>query len=148
METIHPSRGAIAYIYCNYEDRAAQTAPELVGSICRQLITYTTTRPPALQAAYQKSRYGRTLLTLEEHVRLLMSIVELFSDVYIVVDAVDELDEGSSHTRNSLLKSLSRLMHPSIHIFVTSRPHLEDIGKSLIASYRLNILAHEDDVRR
>ena len=119
-----------------------------MGSICQQLITYTTTRPAALQAAYKKAQNGRTPLTLEEHVRLVKSVVELFSDVYIVVDAVDELDVGPPNTRKLLLQSLLRLMNRSVHIFITSRPHIEDIGKILANSSRLDIVAHEDDVRR
>jgi ankyrin repeat domain-containing protein 50 len=126
----------------------AQTASALVGSICRQLMTYTVAVPAALRAAFRKSRYGRSPPTLEELVKLLVSVIDLFSSVYIVIDAIDELDGGSSTTKRLLIQSLACLNKSSKHIFITSRSHSSGIEEAFANILHLDIKTDDGDVRR
>jgi hypothetical protein len=111
-------------------------------------MAYTTTVPAALRAAFRKSRNSRSPPTLEELVELLISVIDLFSGVYIIIDAINELDDGSSTTKCLLLQSLACLNRGSKHIFFTSHPHSSDVGDAFANALRLDIKTDNDDARR
>lgn len=90
--------------------------------------------------------------TLEE---MLLASTASFSNVYIVIDALDECPLLNGH-RESLLKSLGRILTKTplnLHIFLTSRKE-QDIDKNLRAfSYpssliEIDLLARQETLNR
>jgi hypothetical protein len=57
-------------------------------------------------------------------ISILTSLLGHFSNIYIVIDALDECHEDY---RSDILSLISRLQAPSVHILIASRPYIEDI---------------------
>jgi hypothetical protein len=75
----------------------------------------------------------------------LQSEVLRFSEVFIVVDALDECPE-SNDTRDSFIAEIRKL-HPIVHLMVTSRD-ISTIEREFEAAARVEIRAIDSDVRR
>lgn len=104
--------------------------------------------PACVTAAYHKARNGRSQLSTEEQITLLMTIVDSIPDVFIIIDAMDELEEEKKSTRKNVLKALARLQTTSTRLFITSRPHLGDVESTLQSCKRIEIHASREDIKR
>jgi hypothetical protein len=77
----------------------------------------------------------------------LKEVIKLFSDVFIIIDALDEYDEGDG-TRDVLVSQLSDLVSlANSHILVTSR-WLTSIERCFEGCLRLEIRATDQDVTK
>ena len=83
--------------------------------------------------------------TLGEYSKLLQLEVRHFSNVFILVDALDECSE-SNGTRDSFLAEIRKLQ-PTIHLWVTSR-HIASIEHVFEKAACLEIRANDEDVRK
>ncbi|KIX98300.1 uncharacterized protein Z520_05601 [Fonsecaea multimorphosa CBS 102226] len=111
---------AVIYLYCNYKEEEIQTAQNLIGSLLKQAVQH---RPSALPAdvlsLYNKFLEKKTGPRLDELSRLLAQEVNTYSQVFVVIDALDECPEGNN-TRGELLTEIQKL--PSnARILITSR---------------------------
>jgi hypothetical protein len=134
---------AIAFLYCTYAERHAQTIEQLLGSLIQQLLLQSII-PEDFVDLYNSHKRSNTRLDLVELSTRLKSVASLFSKVYIVVDALDECNEADK-TRSSLLIQL-RSLAKHVQLFFTSRP-LGEI-ESLRDAAIFKIRAQEDDMRK
>ncbi len=97
----------IAYLYCNFRRHADQKVEDILSSLIRQLSQDQSLLPKCLRDLYDKHR-GRTRPSLDELSRALRAVANLFSRVFIVVDALNEcqLSDGS---RSKLLGEIFAL---------------------------------------
>ena len=141
----------IAYIYCDYKDQLNQTTPRLLSSIARQLFEQRPALLPQVKDFRKKHRDSNTRPTLKDYSELLSSMVRQFSQVYLMVDALDECAEvdGERNTKRHLfvneLKQLQSSTDRSLHLLITSRP-LPDIEQDLRDALKLEIRASNDDI--
>ncbi|KAJ7453117.1 hypothetical protein FB451DRAFT_1100410 [Mycena latifolia] len=135
-----PSIG-VAVIYLNHQETEAQSPPNLLASLWRQLIGRKPISPTVTEL-YEKHREQRTRPSLEEVNSMLCHTISELSNVFIIVDAVDEYPERQRHI---LLRHLSSL-GSTINLMLTSRPHL-NINHILGNLDTLEIRAKEDDIR-
>ena len=133
----NPSIG-LAGIYCSYQ--STQSTVDLMGSIIRQLLDPLDIEPPS------------TPLTLEKIRAAMPKILISYSNVILVIDALDEC-EG----KVALMKELQELMQniPNgssemlIHLFVTGRHSvISDVERLLKPAFQLEIRSKDDDVRK
>lgn len=79
----------------------------------------------------------------------LMQILKLvgvtFDRVFIIIDALDECD-GKRH-RKEILRILKNLEIAPFSLFVTSRPHPQDIKQHFENATRIHVEASEKDLR-
>lgn len=133
----------LAFIYCNYKERDGQTLTNLIASLVQQLVQRSSTIPDDVRALYAHHNHQRTRPGFEEYSRILRSLIATFTDVYIVVDALDECD-WSNGARMKLIKELQE---SSANLLCTSR-HLGDIEQSFANYSRLEIRASDTDVTK
>jgi ankyrin repeat protein len=101
--------------------------------------------PATLEDMYRNLGNGRDKLKFDDITSLLCHVCNDLCDVYIIIDALDEMDV-LAHRRQviSLMKSLA---DASAKILITSRPHLGDIRRSFSLCATLEITGDECDIR-
>ncbi|KAJ7154153.1 hypothetical protein C8R46DRAFT_1118835 [Mycena filopes] len=139
----NPERG-VAVIYLHHKEIEAQSPPSLLAGVWRQLI-FKRPIPSTVCQLYNDHREQCTRPTLDETYSLLSCTVAEFSEVFIVVDALDEYPEDQ---RDVLLHCLTTL-GANVHLLFTCRPHINvDHIISPDDLETLEIRANEDDIRR
>ncbi|KAJ7582131.1 ankyrin repeat-containing domain protein [Mycena floridula] len=134
----------VAYIFFRYNEANTQDIRALVASILCQLLIGDTI-PDGLKPLYNSFKDKRPLSQdLNMLVNALDSQIHSYSNVYLVVDAFDECSED---IRDDFLSTFHPLTRSNrLHILVTSRPLLS-IESQFKGDQRINVRAHDDDVR-
>lgn len=134
-----------ANIYCQYQLRDQQSLNVLLSSILRQLAQTIARLPKPLSELFTKydSRDGRP--TTSELQEVLVDIINHSQRSYVVIDALDECDDG---IRDELLDALfdmqSRVMG-KLCILATARP-LAEIVDHFEHAPKLEVRARDEDV--
>ncbi|SPJ79524.1 uncharacterized protein FTOL_07915 [Fusarium torulosum] len=137
---------AITYIYCSFLPQEEQKLDGLLMSLLKQLIQCRAALPESVRSLYNQHKAKRTRPTLNKILALLQSVMDLYSKIFIVVDALDEyraLDECQS-----FLSELFNLQkNYQTNIFATSR-HIPEIINSFKdnSSREIEIRANPGDV--
>ena len=134
----------LAYIYCNYKEQASQSLISLLGSVIQQLIRKRSQIPNEVLAMYKAHKALGTRPSRAEYSKMLRLVANSFSQVYVVIDALDECDE-SSGTRRDLISEFTNDA-ANWQLICTSR-HLGDIEQIFAKSSHLEIRASDEDVR-
>lgn len=141
------SNVAIVYIYCNFRRHMEQTLEHLLAALLKQLAGNTPTLPSSVKSLHDHCKSNKSRPTADELSTTLKSVASEYSQVFIIVDALDECSETNS-CRAKLLSSIFALQNQcEINIFATSR-HIPDIEDSFIKSSKLEIRASKQDVQR
>ncbi|KAH6844764.1 ankyrin repeat protein [Chaetomium sp. MPI-CAGE-AT-0009] len=136
----------IAYLYCNFRRQADQKVEDLLSSVIRQLAQDQSSLPECLRILYDKHK-GRTRPSFGELSSALQTVANLFSRVFIAVDALDEcqLSDGS---RSKFLTEIFALQRKAgVNIFATSR-YVPDVTERFKDNVSLEIRAHPGDIQR
>ncbi|KAJ6263024.1 hypothetical protein Dda_1582 [Drechslerella dactyloides] len=84
----------VAYVYFDYTRQREQTPEHLVGSLLRQLVQklWETNRllPDSVKSFFEKYTQSGRYPSLAEFSQVLLSVIDVYSDVFVVVDALDE----------------------------------------------------------
>jgi hypothetical protein len=135
---------AVTCIYCNYKEQAVQTVPNLVSSLLKQMVQGRNLLSDNIKSFYKHHQDQDTHPTLDEYLKALGSEIGMYSKVFIVVDALDESTEDHG-IRAKLLRAL-RTLPGTVNLMFTSRD-LSSIARQLQGTQRLNIRAHDQDLR-
>lgn len=137
----------VAYIYCDYRKQYEQTPVHLIASILKQLLQHQISIPEIVWKSYRHHvKYG-THPTTEEICTPLQSTLYTLSQIYIVVDAVDELNV-SDQVRQTLMLKLNAFQEAhTINLMMISRP-IPQITQELREPLCLEIRASDEDVRK
>ncbi|KAL3466857.1 hypothetical protein BJX64DRAFT_301306 [Aspergillus heterothallicus] len=95
----------IAYIFCDYRQQQNQTLNDLLASVLRQLVQTLPIIPDDLQALYQRHRKDGMNLHKGELFSCLQTVCKAYSQVYLIVDALDECS-NSDGTRDAVISYL------------------------------------------
>jgi hypothetical protein len=121
-----------AFAYFFFDGRDGQKEAQTVGSLIRSLIAQFAATyggiPATLAKLYQSCHDGRSQPSVQSLQFVLLTILESFDDIYIVLDALDECTE-----RKDLLiwiKEMTSWRKGKLHLLATSRLE-EDIAKYL-----------------
>ncbi|KAL8791314.1 MAG: hypothetical protein Q9195_005933 [Heterodermia aff. obscurata] len=136
---------AVAFIYCNYKERAQQTLANLLSSLARQFISQRNLIPDTLRSSYSRHTKNGTQPSHVELLELLADVASEFSSLFLVIDALDECDFIDG-TRTGLVSGLRQLLHHGAHLLFTSRP-LGDVESLFKDCPQLEIRASERDIR-
>lgn len=137
------ANGNIALVYCRFEERRAQTAEHLLGSILTQLykrkeVGYDV--PDPVRDYYLSSSFhdpGPPMHQLEIWLR---ERFEARSPVFVLVDAIDELDPFVVRVL------LGRLQHKNVKLLVTSR-NIPLIKRYFLTYREIEIRSTDEDLR-
>ncbi|KAJ7232410.1 hypothetical protein C8J57DRAFT_1091237 [Mycena rebaudengoi] len=132
----------VAVIYLNHKETDAQPLSLLLTGLWRQLV-FENDIPSKLHSPYNKHREKRTRPSIDDDHNVLVSTIQEYSKVFILVDALDEYPE---RLRDALLRRISAL-GPTVNLLLTSRPYFKFdhiVSKDIDI---VEIRATEDDVR-
>lgn len=134
----------VVYAFCNFSRREEQTPKNLLAALLRQTVHGKAQIDGHIKSLYELRHYGESPLSRETITQELESCISSYSRVFIVVDAVDELDTS----RDGFLASLTALSAKhagKMSIFITSRI-IPEIAECLQGSVQLEIQASEVDI--
>ncbi|KAJ7591860.1 ankyrin repeat-containing domain protein [Mycena floridula] len=134
----------VAYIFCDYRQSSIQGAIDVIGSVLRQLLINSKEIPGSLHSIHNCYKaVPPQPRTLHDFTTALEAQIQLYSRVYLVIDA---LDESSSETRDELIKTVRHLAKSGhLHVLVTSR---QTIGDKFVNDSQIHIWANDGDIRR
>jgi hypothetical protein len=138
---------SITYLYCDFRRRDEQSAKDLLTSLLKQLTQEQSSLPGSVKALYDQHRDKRTRPSFDEISRALQSVATICSQVFIVVDALDECQASDGCRTKFLTEILNLQAKCEVHLFATSRFILE-ITEVFKSSTSLEIHATRDDVER
>ncbi|KAL6867144.1 ankyrin repeat-containing domain protein [Trichoderma novae-zelandiae] len=109
----------IAYIYYNFKRHHDQKAEHMLASLVKQLAQNSRTFPEAVQKLHDRHMGVKTRPFLVELSETLAVLVQSFSRVFILIDALDEAEDSE---RTKLLDRISMMREKSgLNLFATSR---------------------------
>ena len=132
----------IAFVYCSYKD-PDQTPEELIASLLRQFAQRLPSLPEEIKDMYKQHTKEKTRPSLAEYLRLLHMVVQMFSQAFLLVDALDECKEEDG-ARKRFLAALKELS-AGVHLVVTSR-WVPAIESEFSEALKLEIRADSEDV--
>ena len=84
-------RVGIACVYCQYKEQEEQNPRNLFANIWRQLYDVDADVPDEVQELFARRKKNNTRATTAEIVAILKTQMSRHSDVYLLIDAIDEL---------------------------------------------------------
>ncbi|PLN80386.1 nucleoside phosphorylase [Aspergillus taichungensis] len=141
-----PSVG-FAYIYCEYRHRNEQRLEELLASLLKQLCQDRPFLPDIVRHVFSRHQNKRTRPLLEEIIQALMSVMVMYSKVFIIVDGLDECQTSDGCLAGFLSQLTNLQAQCNVNIFATSR-FTPQVLKTFKSSTRLEISAHDQDIQR
>jgi Cdc6-like AAA superfamily ATPase len=138
-------RIGIACLFCSYKSRNEQTSADLIASLLKQLVQEQPLLPEIVKALHEIHCRRDTRPSFNELSKALRSVVDSYSRVFFVINALDELT-NTDRTRKHLLHEISELQNQTrISLFATSRP-IPEIEKEFQGSVSLEIRATDENV--
>ncbi|KAJ7595991.1 hypothetical protein C8J56DRAFT_819421, partial [Mycena floridula] len=134
---------AVICIYCDYKRQEEQTPTQLLGSVLKQLVQQHSSISDHLVTLHKMGVHP----SIAELFAALQTEVLLYSQVYIVVDALDECSE-SNQARELFFSSHSQglwSLPDHVHLLITSRD-IPSISQELGSTPRISIEAHNEDL--
>lgn len=113
----------------------------------KRLLQHQHSIPEDVRRSYESHRKADTRPTLDEAFESLQSISASFSQVYLVVDALDELQQDGKLVQ-TLLSKLSALQDKKhVNLMLTSRdiPH---VTENVQSDVKLEVRASDEDVKK
>jgi hypothetical protein len=142
--TLKVGHVGLAYFYCDYRrEESMKTVAQTLSCLLRQFLELYADLPSPivkLYATHKESEFQKQRPSADELCMLLASVITSFSQVSIVVDALDEYPSGA---RDKLLAALYGLQ--PAHLLVTSREHVL-IGDVIPHHSCLPVLASQHDL--
>ncbi|KAJ7694894.1 ankyrin repeat-containing domain protein, partial [Mycena rosella] len=133
----------VACIYLNHKEVDEQTPSKLLAAVWRQLLLNRDISSDAKELYRQHYEKG-TPPSLQEVVGILSSSLKEFSQVFIIVDAMDEYPKLQ---RRILLQHLAKI-GSNANIMITSRPHISPDLSFFPNAGTLDIQAMPEDVQK
>lgn len=135
----------VAHIYFDYKEQDQQTPAYVLASLVKQLARQIPQLPAAIDALYDKIVGEDRRPTPSELYATLLVVARLFPRVFIILDALDECHPESQ--RKELLPLFHCMGRDGMNLFLTSRPHSEDIQVSLGGfTVKVELSASEEDL--
>jgi hypothetical protein len=115
-------RTALAYFYFSFSDSQRQNVCGMLASLVKQLCARRPILPQPMKHLYEYTERGERpdAKTLE---KILMSAMSGFSDVYVVIDALDEcpVSQGERGRLLATIRRIATAAPDNLHLFCTSR---------------------------
>ena len=132
----------VAYLYCELTSNEEQPHVALIASLLKQLSQQRPYLPINVRQLYERHRRCNSHPSPEDLIRELDVVIQLFDEVIIVIDAIDECARKSAA---SLLRSLAALqVTRGIKLLVSSQNSEALAG--ILPHTKLEIRAQEVDI--
>jgi hypothetical protein len=136
----------LTFVYCDHKRNESQRLEYFLAAIVRQLVERKYRVPRDVQNLYKNHHGKGSKPTLDEYLELLQSLSNEYSEVYAVIDALDEcVDKSRKTIWNALVANLKRRV-TNLRLLCTSR-NIDGFEKTLPGSTCIEIKATEDDMK-
>jgi hypothetical protein len=143
-----PNSHAVAYVYFSFADQAAQTPLDILAILTKQLLSQLPELPHEVLSTYERNRASGKPNGEILH-EILLSMPKRLNDIgrrtFIVCDALDETDVDNQ--RIEILTLLEELKDAGCELFLTSRPHSEDVRSTFRDAVQMDVVPDKQDVR-
>ncbi|KAI5457861.1 hypothetical protein BGZ63DRAFT_70523 [Mariannaea sp. PMI_226] len=108
----------VGYLYCNYQRQETQKADDLLAALLKQLCQRVDLIPHSLAALYDdfKDKSRPPFVGVS---KCLQSAISAYSQVFVVIDALDECNEFEREKFLTELRNIQESSH--LNLFATSR---------------------------
>ncbi|KAJ7577665.1 hypothetical protein C8J56DRAFT_1113066 [Mycena floridula] len=135
---------AVTCIFFDYNTSSSHSIANIFGGVIRQLFINCSYIPDPLELLRTSFQSGASRPTsLSAMVEALQGQIQLYSRVYLVVDALDECSINIRDDFVSKIRSLTKSGH--LNVLITSR-HISAIAKEFTNETRIDLRVHDDDV--
>ncbi|KAJ6041236.1 hypothetical protein N7460_006626 [Penicillium canescens] len=140
----------IAYVFCSFRQHNEQTLEDLLSGFLKQLAQQQPEVPGCITTAYGQFIARGILPSVEKLIELLISVINSYGKVFMVLDALDEINASDGTTR-SLIATLFEIQKEApISFLATSRhaaiANILSVFRSNESQF-LDIRASDEDVR-
>ncbi len=136
----------IAYLYCDFGRQHEQNIESLLANLLKQLAQRQDSIPDHIQTLYKKHTDKSTRPSRNDISSALHSVSALYSNVFIIIDALDECQVTDGCRAELLVEIFGLQARARARIFATSRFDPE-IEKNFEQTKSLEIRASEEDVQ-
>lgn len=136
----------VAHIYFDYMEQDEQKAVHVLASLVKQLASQMSHLPVELEVLHDNLSPKDKRPIIDELYTVLLATFKSFTRVFFIFDALDECHHQNQ--RKDLLPLFHRIATNQVNLFVTSRPHPEDIHESFQGNKvtKIKLLAKEEDI--
>ncbi|KAF4785880.1 hypothetical protein HER10_EVM0010960 [Colletotrichum scovillei] len=141
----NPSIG-LCFFFFSFNDKSKQDASAMLRALILQLSDQLDYVPSALQRTHDSRKKNNIQLSTVDLLQCFRQVLQLFQNVYVVLDALDESPRETS--RFDLLEALKEIRTWSdlgLHLLVTSRDEV-DIREGLEAEKQATILMKHEGI--
>ncbi|KAJ7575473.1 hypothetical protein C8J56DRAFT_801245 [Mycena floridula] len=145
--TILQPKIAVICIYCDYRRQGEQTPIQLLGSILKQLVQQHPVLSDHLLMLHNTCLSRGAHPSITELFAALQAEVLLYSQVYIVVDALDESSESNQARELFFSPDAQGIwsLPDHVHLLITSRD-IPTISQKFHSMPKIYIAAHNEDL--
>lgn len=132
-------------MYYNYKAQEEQDTSSLLAAILKQLVQGRLSTVEHIERLHQKHASKGTKLSLDEIYNTLRDMLAHYTTVYIVIDTLDECQDGTRHQFLAKLRDFHT--GKDVRLMATAR-FIPDIKDTFRGTLRLEVRASEEDVKR
>jgi hypothetical protein len=141
MYDLPQQEAIILCLYCNYKQDAEQTAQSMLSAMLKQLVQSCTSMSHTIKDLHARCKPTGRVPTFDEITSTLKEEVSRYKLIFLILDALDELEERK---RKELLRALSFLPQ-TFRMLATSR-NVGGIGESFQWDAKLVMTASLEDI--
>ena len=134
----------VGFIYFERQESQQQNSDLVTRSLLRQLAQQNQHVFQYLEDLYKEEPHKPANLSTNSLNSAIMFAISHFSQVYFILDALDECDEIT--VRRPLLAIVLNLERAGARIFLTSQSHPEDIHLRLQGAVQFEVKVFDDDI--
>jgi Cdc6-like AAA superfamily ATPase len=123
----------LLYFYFDFSDNRKQNLEDMVMSLVSQLYIRSERAQKPLDALFVSCNGGRSQPSSQSLCKTLTQMIEQASEVWVVLDALDECRTRAGSETQGLLKWIAAFLNSNqrnVHLLATSRPE-QDISSGL-----------------
>ncbi|KAH0566013.1 hypothetical protein GP486_000585 [Trichoglossum hirsutum] len=124
----------VAHFYCDYSEPDTLTAVAILGCLIKQLLEKVDISDGIAGRIDQCYKCGAGKPTADELITILLAVMRLFTEVYIIMDGIDECESQEREDIFSIIRQLAGFGGCVAKAYISSREEI-DIKKSF-AGYR------------
>lgn len=121
LSTPEVDAGTVIYFYCDYADHRTLDTCNILGSILLQLLRAKPIPEPLMAMIRNSYEDGLRTPETKELIAIVCAAVKLFSQVFIIIDGLDECNKNVWQDVLVLIKALIQKRTPCVKVFVSCR---------------------------
>ncbi|CVL02202.1 uncharacterized protein FMAN_08278 [Fusarium mangiferae] len=137
----------IAYVFCEFTNNEEHPIEPILRAFIKQLSQIGLPFPAAVESLYHRTFSLGRVPTVDDLLDTLVSLLNLYSKVYIIIDALDEFSVSGGR-RTKFMKIINDLRNqPRLNFLVTSR-YIPEISDSFSDYVDLAVETGDEDIEK